>query len=195
MHPAAIDNVPGLSPWDADTYAAFVGQNIEELNRHYSEQYAPVEFVVDTAAGSVRIQTLIEPTATTLLAEVIAETASDDGRKIGAILEVIRQRFAYVPEPQSWAPVAQTIQAGRGDCKNLSLLLMSALTAAGVQAYAGISNGHMWVRAYDGNRWQLLETDMDPEPERIRIYRMDGFYEAPLYKIYADRSLKRIRKR
>ena len=182
--------VPGLSPWDADTYAQYVEQNIRELNRRYTEQYEPVEFVVDTAGGSARIQLLIDPSATALMAEVISDPALDDGGKIDAIMEVIRQRFEYIPEPAVWAPVKETIRDGRGDCKNLSLLLMSALTASGIEAYAGVSNGHMWVRAYDGRRWHTLETDKDPE--RNRIYRIPGFYDYPLYKIYADRSLKRI---
>ncbi len=184
------DRVPGLSPWDADTYTEYVAQNIEVLNRTYTEQYRPVEFVVDTAGGSARVQTLIDPAATALLAEVIADPASGGGTTIEAIVEVVRQRFDYLPEPEIWAPVRETIRAGKGDCKNLSILLVSALTAAGVDAYAGISNGHMWVRAYDGQRWRILETDTDPE--RNQIYRIPGFYENPLYKIFSDHSLKRI---
>ena len=186
----SAEAVPGLSPWDADTYAQYVEQNMKELNRRYSGQYEPVEFVVDTAGGSTRVQFLIDPSATALLAEMISDPALDDGRQIDAIVAVIRQRFEYIPEPETWAPVKETIRAGKGDCKNLSLVLLSALTASGIEAYAGVSNGHMWVRAYDGRQWQTLETDRDPE--RNQIYRIPGFYDHPLYKIYADRSLKRI---
>lgn len=187
---SSTDAVPGLSPWDADTYAAYVAQNMDELNRRYTDQYEPVEFVVDTAGGSARVQMLIDPAATALLAEVIADPAAGSDETIEAIVEVIRLQFAYIPEPEAWAPVSETIRAGRGDCKNLSILLMSALTASGVDAYAAVSNGHMWVRAYNGQRWRLLETD--PDPHRNRIYRIPGFYEVPLYKIFPDRSLKRI---
>ncbi len=184
------EQAPGLRPWNADVYAQYVAQNMDELNRRYSGQYEPVEFIVDTVAGSARVQSLIDPTATALLAEVIADPAAGSAVAIEAIMEVIRQRFTYVPEPQAWAPVRETMRAGRGDCKNLSIVLMSALTASGVEAYAAVSNGHMWVRAYDGQRWRVLETDTDPV--RSRIYRIPGFYEDPLYKIFADRSLKRI---
>ena len=186
----SIDTAPGLSPWDGETYAQFVAENMEELNRRYTRQYAPVEFVVDTAAGSARVQQLIDPAVTALLAETIAEADSDDGRRIDAIMEIIRQRFEYVPEPEIWAPVSETIRAGKGDCKNLSILLLSALAASKIDAFAAVSNGHMWVRAYDGKQWRVLETDHDPE--RLQIYQIPGFYEDPLYKIFADYSLKRI---
>ena len=184
------ETIPGLHPWNADSYATYVVQNIEELNRRYSGQYEPVEFVVDTAGGSARVQTLIDPSATELLAEVIAGPASDSGRKIEAIMEVMRQRFVYIPEPEVWAPVSETIRAGKGDCKNLSIVLMSALTSAGIPSYGAISNGHMWVCAFDGSKWRILEIDDDLQ--RKRIYGIAGFYEDPLYKIFTDRSLKRI---
>ena len=186
----SAEAVPGLSPWNTDIYAQYVKQNIEELNRRYSAQYEPVEFVVDTDGGSARVQVLIDPAATALLAEVIGEPASDNGGKIDAVMQVIRQRFEYIPEPATWAPVRETIRAGKGDCKNLSILLMSVLTASGIEAYAGVSNGHMWVQAYDGQQWHTLETDKDPV--RNQVYRIPGFYDHPLFKIYADQSLKRI---
>ena len=193
LRPGALPPVeqrPGLTPRDAITYGEYVAENITELNRRYTEKYTPVEFVVDTALGSARVQRLIDPAATALLAEVIAEPDAGSAVTIEAIMEVMRQRFEYVPEPEVWMPASETIRAGKGDCKNLSILLVSALTSSGVEAYAAVSNGHMWVRAYDGNQWRILETDTDPE--RNQIYRMPGFYEYPLYKIFPDRSLKRI---
>ncbi len=187
---APIGQVPGLSPWDAQTYGEYVAENMTELNRRYTERYEPVEFVVDTAVGSARVQNLIDPAATALLAEVLAEPDAGSAVTIEGIMEVMRQRFEYVPEPEIWMPAGDTIRAGKGDCKNLSILLVSALTSSGVDAYAAVSNGHMWVRAYDGKQWRILETDADPE--RNQIYRIPGFYEYPLYKIFPDRSLKRI---
>jgi transglutaminase-like putative cysteine protease len=87
--------------------------------------------------------------------------------------------------------VQETIRTQKGDCKSLSLLLMSLLTAAGLDAYAGISNGHMWVVANENNRWQVW--DLDQNPARKKIYAIAGFYDDPLYKIYPDRSEKRKR--
>ena len=185
-----IEQVPDPTAWDVDTYVEYVAENMTELNQRYTERYAVVDFVVDTAAGSARVQRLIDPAATALLAEVIAEPDAGSAVTIEAIMEVMRQRFEYVPEPEVWMPASETIRAGKGDCKNLSILLVSALTSSGVDAYAAVSNGHMWVRAYDGKQWRILETDADPE--RNQIYRMPGFYETPLYKIFPDRSLKRI---
>jgi hypothetical protein len=68
---------------------------------------------------------------------------------------------------------------------------MSLLISAGYDTYAGISNGHMWVKVRENTRWYVLELDQDPE--RNTIYRLPGFYDHPLYKIYPHRSEKRKR--
>ena len=73
---APIGQVPGLSPWDAQTYGEYVAENMTELNRRYTERYEPVEFVVDTAVGSARVQSLIDTAATALLAEAIQARGS-----------------------------------------------------------------------------------------------------------------------
>ena len=39
----------------------------------------------------------------------------------------------------------------------------------------------------------IPELKWDLDPERQKIYRIPGFYENPLYKIYPERSEKRIR--
>jgi hypothetical protein len=76
-----------------------------------------------------------------------------------------------------------------GDCNSLSLLLMSLFQAAGIDTYAGISNGDMWVYALGHDNWQLLELDQDPK--RKKMYSLPGFYNNPVYKIYVDHSEKR----
>jgi len=104
--------------------------------------------------------------------------------------EFVKENMTEInAHPLKWQSVEETIKTQKGDCKNLSLLLMSYLTTAGYDTYAGISNGHMWVNVNHDNQWQILELDLDPE--RNTIYRIPGFYENPLYKIYPDRSEKR----
>ena len=68
---------------------------------------------------------------------------------------------------------------------------MSLLLSAGYDTYAGIANGHMWVKVRENYQWAVLE--LDQNPERQKIYRIPGFYENPLYRIYPDRSEKRKR--
>jgi hypothetical protein len=94
-------------------------------------------------------------------------------------------------DPHRWQSVEETIKTRKGDCKSLSLLLMSLLKSAGYDSYAGIANGHMWVVAYEKNRWKIYE--LDKNRERNLIYGIPGFYDIPLYKIYPDRSEKRKR--
>jgi hypothetical protein len=49
----------------------------------------------------------------------------------------------------------------------------------------------MWVKVHENYQWFVLE--LDQNPQRQKIYRIPGFYENPLYRIYGDRSEKRIR--
>ena len=107
------------------------------------------------------------------------------------IYEHIINHYDYILDPLKWQSVAETIKTQKGDCKSLSLLLMSWLATAGYDTYAGISNGHMWVKVHEKYQWYVL--DLDLNPQRQKIYRIPGFYENPLYKIYSDRSEKRKR--
>ena len=99
--------------------------------------------------------------------------------------------FQADPDTYHWQTVAETIKAKKGDCKNLSLLLMSLLLSAGINTHAAISNGHMWVNVYYDKKWQVLEVDKDSE--RNKIYQTPGFYKNPLYKVFMDRTEKRKR--
>ena len=68
---------------------------------------------------------------------------------------------------------------------------MSLLLSEGYITHAGISNGHMWVEVHVNYQWMVIE--LDQNPQRQKIYRLPGFYDNPLYKIYGDRSEKRKR--
>lgn len=178
-----------LIPWDMHNYADFVRQNIAALNRRYTHDYVNYEFIVDTEYGSTRVQDLIAPQA---LADVIRQLdirTSDPAVKVAMIKGYLRDEYTYVAEREHWSPVKETLSEKRGDCKNLSLLLLSMLIATGIEAHGAISNGHMWVNAFYNNRWHVLETD--PQTDRTLIYQIPGFYKTPLYKVYPDRTLKR----
>ena len=178
-----------ISPWDEQSYAAFVRQNIADLNRRYSRDYVVYEFIVDTENGSTRIQNLIDPKAT---GDVIRQMGLKGGGKaarVAGVAAYLRREYVYVDEPEDWLPAKETFSRKRGDCKNLSLLLLSILVEAGVDAHGAISNGHMWVNAFFDDRWHVLETD--PKPDRTPIYHIPGFYDNPLYKVYPEKTLKR----
>lgn len=189
--PHPVEEELPVVPWNIENYAEFLEQNMAQLNRKYATDYIPYDFIVDTEYGSAQVQDLIDPTVVSLTGETFSPQAVDDAGEISAILEYIRQEYDYVETPERWAPVAETIRIKKGDCKNLSLLLMSLLIASDIDAHAAVSNGHMWVNAYFEDQWHVLETDTDPQ--RNNIYKIPGFYDHPLYKIYSDRSLKRRR--
>ena len=175
-----------------ELYADFVKENMAEISAHYSTAYVPYEFIVDIDDGSTLIQDLIDPEP---VARINAVLRTDAGSrypdKARRIYRYITSHYDYAMDPHRWQPVEETIRSQKGDCKSLSLLLMSLLTSAGLDSYAGISNGHMWVVAKENNRWQVL--DLDQNPARKKIYGIPGFYDDPLYKIYPDRSEKRKR--
>lgn len=190
VKPPAETEAPPAAPWDPAVYAEFVAENMAFLNRYYSDEYAPYPFVVDTPGGSTLIQALMAFEQATLLVDRLDIGHLSDAGKTAVILDHVRDHYAYRLAPNRWASAAEVAETGRGDCKGLSLLLLSLLEAADVQAYAAIANGHMWVNAYYDHRWHVLETDTDAQ--RRRIYQTPGFYDAPLYKIYADKTLKRV---
>jgi hypothetical protein len=187
----AEDTIPSLK-WNMASYAEFVKENIKEINANYSTDYIPYEFIVDTDYGSTVIQNLIDLESAKAinngLPNVSNPEASDQSKHI---YQYIINHYDYTLDPLKWQSIEETIRIKKGDCKSLSLLLMSCLAAAGYDTYAAISNGHMWVNVNYDNQWQVMELDLDPE--RKTIYRIPGFYENPLYKIYPDRSEKRKR--
>jgi len=183
--------IPELK-WNLASYAEFVKENMTHLNANYSTVYAPYAFIVDTDYGSTAIQNLLDTESTTSInAALMGDASPEPSEPLMRIYQHIINHYDYILDPLEWQSVAETIRTQKGDCKSLSLLLMSCLTNAGYDTYAAISNGHMWVNVNHDNQWQVLELDLDPE--RNTIYRIPGFYENPLYKIYPDRSEKRKR--
>ena len=183
--------IPELK-WDLDSYAEFVKQNMTEINARYSPDYVFYEFVVDTEYGSTVIQNLIDPeTASAITADLGNHSNPEYRDKLVTIYQYTIEEYNYILDPYTWQSVEETIRTKKGDCKSLSLLLMSLLLSAGYDTYAGIANGHMWVKVRENYQWVVLE--LDQNPQRQKIYRIPGFYDDPLYKIYPDRSEKRKR--
>ena len=183
--------IPELK-WNLETYAQFVTHNMTEINERYATEYELYEFVVDTEYGSTVIQNLIDPEAASpIITELEKYTDLKYPNRLDTIYHYIIETYDYILDPHAWQPVEETIRTQKGDCKSLSLLLMSLLLSEGYITHAGISNGHMWVEVHVNYQWMVIE--LDQNPQRQKIYRLPGFYDNPLYKIYGDRSEKRKR--
>lgn len=180
-----------LSFRDTERYADFVKWNIAALNRRYSRNYVDYDFIVDTEYGSTSIQNLINTQAMTSIIRQLGVEDHEAGSRVAILSDYIRREYAYVDEPQDWATAEETLLRKRGDCKNLSILLLSMLIHADVKAHGAISNGHMWVNAFFNGHWHVIETD--PWTDRLPIYQLPGFYEYPLYKVFPHRTVKRER--
>ena len=172
-------------------YAAFLKQNMEGINERYAKTYIPFNFKVDTDYGSTLIQTFINPEAVSAITDKLGVKNLAYKEKISAIYNYVIHEYAFIMDPLKWQTVQETIKTKRGDCKSLSLLLMSLLLSADIDACAAISNGHMWTNVFFDNEWHVLEVDKDPD--RNKIYQIPGFYENPVYKVFRDRTLKRKR--
>lgn len=183
---------PPIEPWNPDVYGTFIAENRVLMDHIYSDEYVEYPFMVDSEVGSVLIQDLIDPEAVRPLAKQILPVEGDSRQILDAAQRYLMVAIRYRARPGAWMTVNETLEIGAADCKGRSLLLLSLLLAANQEAYAAIGNGHMWVVIKVDGRWQTVETD--PDPERRRIYSMPGFYERPLYKIYADRTIKRRRR-
>jgi hypothetical protein len=183
--------VPELK-WDLNSYAEFVKQNMSAINARYSPDYVSYQFVVDTEFGSTLIQNLIDPGAVSAFsADFKNHSNPENYDKWVTIYQYVIDEYTYILDPFAWQTVGETLKTKKGDCKSLSFLLMSLLLSAGYDAYAAISNGHMWVNVRENGQWYVLE--LDQSPQRRKIYRIPGFYDNPLYKVYPDRSEKRKR--
>jgi hypothetical protein len=178
--------------WDLQTYADFVNQNIQDMNAKYARQYIPYEFIVDTNSGSTRVQNLIDPHAALKVMLALGFTNPEVPNHVARLHEYVITEYRFELEPKHWQTVRETIHSKKGDCKSLSLLLMSMLVSAGYECHAAISNGHMWVMVLENQRWRILEIDQDPD--RLKIYNIPGFYDYPLYRIFLNRSEKRKKK-
>lgn len=189
----AAKPAPGEIPSSRDTerYADFVRWNIAALNHRYTRTYADYDFIVDTEYGSTLIQNLINTRAMTGILRQLGVEDHEAGSRAAMISDYIRREYAFVDEPEDWAAAQETLSRKRGDCKNLSILLLSMLIHADVNAYGAISSGHMWVNAFFNGHWHVIETD--PGTARASIYQIPGFYEYPLYKVFPDRTVKRER--
>jgi hypothetical protein len=185
----AEERIAPIFEWNQEIYIEFLKQNMEKINRQYSTEYVSYDFLVDTDNGSTRIQNLFDVEAVRPIAEKIEIASIDYDQKLSKILDYVQNEYMFRPDPGKWRTVAETIQAKKGDCKSLSLLLMSLLLAADFPVHAAISNGHMWVNVYHDNKLQVLEVDKDPD--RNKVYSIPGFYDNPLFKIFPDGAVKR----
>ena len=179
-------------PLELKAYATFLAQNSKYLDARYTKEYAPVDFIVDLDGSSTPVQHLIDPAAVSGLAARLVGRTPATPEKLAILLDYVQREYTHAPAPRYWVTVAETLTTRRGDCRSLSLLLLSLLLAADIPAHAAVSNGHMWVNAFDDSRWRILETDNDPH--RQKFYARPGFYLSPLYRIYPDRSEKRKRR-
>lgn len=178
--------------WGNYDYSQFIQQNMKMKNEKYATGYELKEFVVDTDTGSTLIQNLIEPGVVASIVEELRVKNLEDKDQILYIYDYLTEAYDYVLDANHWPTVQETVKTKKGDCKGLSLLLMSLWLSAGFDAYVAISNGHMWANVRYDNRWHLFEVDKDIE--RKKIYNLPGFYQYPLYKIFKDQTYKRKRK-
>ncbi len=172
-------------------YMRYIQENQKIINEIYSQLYGKCEYLVDSDLGTTLIQNLINPKLLhPIISRVVTEHQSTTEKTI-ACFNYIIHHFRYFSMPETWPTIEQTLKLRKGDCKGLSLLFLSILISFDIECYAAISNGHMWVEAKLDDGWKIFETDSDPD--RNAIYNLPGFYKMPMFKIYHNRSEKRIR--
>jgi transglutaminase-like putative cysteine protease len=182
-----------ISPTESpEAYVAFWSENKRWIDQIYADDYSVYPIIVDTASGSRDILTLIDPEAAKPLMDAIVTAGAPPDHVVRRCYRYVVTHFRYLPSPDLWPTVRQTLKQRSGDCKGLSLLLMSLLTAADIDASAEISNGHMWVRVDLDGTTTILETDQTPG--RQAIYNSPGFYDRPLLRVTTKQTLRRIRK-
>jgi hypothetical protein len=183
------EKVLPVEEWDLQSYAQFLQQNMKAMNEQYSTNYIPYDFVVDTENGSTLVQNLVNFKSVSPILDQLKLASLEQKEQILKLYQYVLAEYDYVLDAYHWPTVEETLKSKRGDCKGLSLLLMSLWTAAGFNTHAAISNGHMWANVYYDREWHIFELDNDPE--RSKVYSIPGFYDYPLFKIYRDQTYKR----
>jgi transglutaminase-like putative cysteine protease len=182
-----------ISPTESpEAYVAFWSENKRWIDQIFADDYSVYPIIVDTDSGSRDILTLIDPDAAKPLMDAIVTAGAPPDHVVRRCYQYVVTHFRYLAAPDLWPTVQQTLKQRSGDCKGLSLLLMSLLTAADIDASAEISNGHMWVRVDLDGTTTILETDQTPG--RQAIYNSPGFYDRPLLRVTTKQTLRRIRK-
>lgn len=182
-----------ISPMESpEAYIAFWSENKRLINHIYADDYAEYPIIVDTVSGSRDILALLDPGAAKPLLNAIVTAGMPPDHVVRRCHRYVVTHFRYVPSPHLWPTIRQTLEQRSGDCKGLSLLLMSLLMAADIDVSVEISNGHMWVRVARDGKTAILETDQTPE--RQAIYNSPGFYDRPLLRVTPEQTLRRIRK-
>jgi hypothetical protein len=190
---APEDKVLPVEEWNPQNYSKFLQQNMKFINEKYSTDYIPYDFIVDIGTGSTIVQRLIEPELVSPLVDSLRVKDLEDKEQILFIIyDYVLEEYDYKLDAYLWPGIEETVKTKKGDCKGLSLLLMSLLLSAGFDTYVAISNGHMWTNVYHDNEWHVFE--VDKSPERSKIYDIPGFYEHPLFKIFKDQTYKRKKK-
>lgn len=192
VHPETPLSLPAVTPWTPASYRSFISENIALMDLIYSDEYIDYPFTVEVENGSISIQQLIDVKAVQTVAHKILPAEKNSRQILNAARQYVATMTQYQVHPYTWPTVPETLKTGKADCKGRSLLLLSLLLATGQEAYAAIGNGHVWVVMQIEGRWQTIETD--PDPERLKVYRIPGFYDRPLYKIFADKTVKRRRR-
>jgi len=182
-----------VGTWTMETYQQFLADNQKHINHLYSDDYEDYLFLVDTDNGARPIQDLINIELVRSLRIRAGKENLSESEKINLCHGYIIRYFTYISIPNKWPVPEQTIKSREGDCKGLSLLLISLLLSEGFECYGAINHGHMWVNVKVEGKWHVLETDSDPE--RNLIYQSPGFYNLPLFKVYQHKTQKRVRKK
>ena len=108
-------------------YSNYIQENQKNINQTYSQSYCNYEYLVDSSSGVTRIQNLINPESVHSIANEIIAKSQSKTEKTYVFFNYVVRHFKYFSMPEMWPTVAQTLKTRKGDCKGLSLLLLSAL--------------------------------------------------------------------
>ena len=91
--------------------------------------------MVDSNSGATRIQNLISPELAHLITGKIITKNQAKTEKVIECFNYIIRHFKYFPMPETWPTISQTLKIRKGDCKGLSLLLLSVLVSFDIECY------------------------------------------------------------
>ncbi len=117
----------------------------------------------DKYVDSPRIKSFENSEGVEELAQVLVEDAEDELGKAYLIFNYVAHNIEYIPYTNTWRNPAEVLKTMDGDCTDMSILMVSLMKSAGMEAYVAYGGEseteaqHAWVVASVEGVWFELD--------------------------------------
>lgn len=161
----------------------FILENERKLEEKFLSKYELFEEKFsdrqDETGQAISIKDFIRPEETAELISNLNLGNLIPEQKIETIFSFVRTNFQFVPDEEGedyWQYPGETIGRGKGDCEDLTFLLVSMLIRADIPEnliWVNLKNWHSYATVHLGGKMMVLETN--PDPNHFYLYDLPQF--------------------